>query len=386
MQVKASDCTVVENNGSAHYMSAARTERLLNLLTLLLNARKPVTFSAIRDLDEFAAYRSADPKSGERAFERDKAALIELGIPLSYVMSEGDGEELGGYVLDTEAYFLPALKLSATEQAMLSLASVAALGNSHFPLRSALVRAVGKLGFDVDPVFVLNDGGQLIDTGPMGVSQARFATGHSGLQLGANAELVWGHMKLLQGAVAKGQQVEFHYHKPNANVGAQNARCLSPYGVYYRQGMWYVVGHCHERSALRTFHVGRMRGLRLAFKTKTNSFSVPESFDLSAHAQQMPWAYGPGELVDVVVRLAAKLVPATLEIFGHEAEVDEARDERGSALVRIKVRDLKALMATLLPFGAAAEVLEPPELRSALGVVFASLHARYTETIYGAGV
>ena len=52
-------------------MSAARTERLLNLLTLLLNSRRPISLREIREMDEFLAYQTSDPKSGERAFERD---------------------------------------------------------------------------------------------------------------------------------------------------------------------------------------------------------------------------------------------------------------------------------------------------------------------------
>ena len=36
-------------------MSAARTERLLNLLALLLNTRRPIALREIREHDEFAA-------------------------------------------------------------------------------------------------------------------------------------------------------------------------------------------------------------------------------------------------------------------------------------------------------------------------------------------
>ncbi len=85
-------------------MSAARTERLLNLLTLLLNAPRPVSLRDLREHEEYDAYRSSDPKSGERAFERDKAALIELGVPLRWIAPEREDEEdgSGGYVVAAE--------------------------------------------------------------------------------------------------------------------------------------------------------------------------------------------------------------------------------------------------------------------------------------------
>src|SRR5689334_224791 len=107
-------------------MSAARTERLLNLLTLLLNAKKPISLREIRDIDEFDAYRTEDPKSGERAFERDKAALIELGVPLRWIAPESDEDEEGGYVIDKARYYLPELSLLPGELALLSIAGTAA--------------------------------------------------------------------------------------------------------------------------------------------------------------------------------------------------------------------------------------------------------------------
>src|SRR5689334_25329322 len=109
-------------------MSAARTERLLNLLTLLLNSRRPISLREIRELDEFGAYRTDDPKSGERAFERDKAALLELGVPLRWLApeQEEDDEGTGGYVIDRENYDLPDLELTPGELALLSIAGAAA--------------------------------------------------------------------------------------------------------------------------------------------------------------------------------------------------------------------------------------------------------------------
>ncbi len=35
-------------------------------------------------------------------------------------------------------------------------------------------------------------------------------------------------------------------------------RDVDPYGLYYKQGAWYLVGHCHLRNAERTFHLARI--------------------------------------------------------------------------------------------------------------------------------
>src|SRR5215470_16538751 len=57
-----------------------RGKRLLDLVVMLLGARQPVPYREIRA--QFKAYRTAQEEAGLRAFERDKADLLELGVPL----------------------------------------------------------------------------------------------------------------------------------------------------------------------------------------------------------------------------------------------------------------------------------------------------------------
>lgn len=343
-------------------MSAARTERLLNLLTLLLNARRPISLREIRDLDEFAAYRAADPKSGERAFERDKAVLVELGVPVTWVPPELDngheGEGSGGYLIDRERYFLPELDLEPSDVALLSIAGAAAVAIEHFPLRAAIIRALAKLGFDVDE------------------SKPSAALAHSPLQAGVDAERIGRNLDLLHDAVARRVRVELSYRGAN---GARTDREVDPYGLYYRKGVWYLVGLCHLRKSERTFHLGRMEQVKVATRgTKPGQphFEVPESFDLSAHARLRPWEFPNEPAVEVVIRLADRLVPAIPEIFGTRARVEESG---GATLVHIAVTHQSALIAAVLPFGAAAEVLEPATLRSRLGEIYRVLARRYEE-------
>ena len=80
-----------------------RGKRLLDLVVLLLGARQPVPFREIRD--QFRVYQTAKEDAGLRAFERDKADLIELGVPLRYVTpEEDDGIEEAGYIVDLRRY------------------------------------------------------------------------------------------------------------------------------------------------------------------------------------------------------------------------------------------------------------------------------------------
>src|SRR2546426_8465828 len=102
-----------------------RTERLLDLVALLLDAPEPVSFSDLREAfpDDYGGGREA----AERKLERDKAELLQLGVPLEFVPpSLEDGRELGGYPLHRGPVFLPGPRPSPRGGAALSAARSAA--------------------------------------------------------------------------------------------------------------------------------------------------------------------------------------------------------------------------------------------------------------------
>ncbi len=341
-------------------MSAARTERLLNLLTLLLNSRRPISLREIREMDEFAAYRTSDPKSGERAFERDKASLVEAGIPLKWYSPEelDDEEGVGGYVIDRNEYYLPELQLDASDLALLSIAGAAAAAIDGFPGRSAVLRALGKLGFDT------------------GTDQTPKAIAHAPMRADVDAKLVGGNLEILHGAVARRCQVELSYQN---RKGEATSRRVDPYGLYYRQALWYLVGYCHLREEERTFHLGRIAKLEIVKGQRGSGyFEVPEGFNVSDCARRRPWEYPQHDPIQVRIQLAARLVPAIPELFGNKVTVME-KDHAG-ALIELEVLNRGALIEAVLPFGAAAQVTEPAELRATIGDIYQSLAKRYAHT------
>jgi proteasome accessory factor B len=353
-------------------MSAARTERLLNLLTLLLNTRHPVSFAEIRDLEEFSAYRLADKKSGERAFERDKAVLVELGVPINWVPPEadddGEGSGSGGYTIDRKRYYLPELTLAPGEMALLSIASAAVVANEHLPLRGTMFRALAKLGFDVDAA-----------TEPTTLTHAPLMAGIDPVRISQNLEV-------LHDAVARRRRVHLCYRGAD---GHETEREVDPYGLYYRQGAWYLVGHCHLRHEQRTFHLGRMQQVALAPKKKSGDeksrrvrpqadFDVPKDFDLSAHARLRPWEFPGQPPTPVRIRLAKHLVPAKNELFGQNARYTPPQPgSQDQHIIELDVTNQSALVAAVLPYGAHAEVLSPPDLRARIGKIYETLAERY---------
>ena len=263
-----------------------RTERLLDLVALLLDAREPISWAELRDAFP-EDYQASSDEAAERKFERDKAELLELGIPIAYV--QGDDDRKDGYVVDREAYYLPEVGLSPQELAVLYAAGSAALASGAFPGRSDLAHALRKIGFfaatQVPTPRVRMEWGAV----PPALEQ----------DLGPKLEQLWN-------ASATRKSVELSYYSPRS--GQTTSRHVDPYGLAMRRGIWSLVGFCHLRQGIRTFHLHRIRGLKAnPLKPKTPDFEVPSDFRLDEHVASYPWQHRIHAPVEVALSLRGEI-------------------------------------------------------------------------------
>src|SRR6266498_2861334 len=100
-----------------------KDQRLLDLAALLLKAAEPVSWREIQE--QFADDYAGKGEAAIRKFERDKADLLELGIPVRY--AAGDEDLPAGYLIDKDEFYLPDLKLPPEDLALLYVAGSAAL-------------------------------------------------------------------------------------------------------------------------------------------------------------------------------------------------------------------------------------------------------------------
>lgn len=211
-------------------MSSARAERLINLVLCLLSSRQYLPAERLRRI--VPGY--ADAPSDEaffRMFERDKAELRELGVPVE--TGRAPGLEAGeGYRIARRDYELPDIDLEPEEAAAVALA--ARLWDSP-QLAGAAHGALLKL----------RAAGVEVDAEPSALVQPRVRASDPAL------------IPLIS-AVQAGQVVRFPYRKHPAAQPA--ARTLEPWGVVSWQGRWYVVGHDRDRDATRCFRLSRIVG------------------------------------------------------------------------------------------------------------------------------
>jgi proteasome accessory factor B len=236
-------------------VSAKRAERLVNLVIALLGTRQYVTAARIR-----AIVPGYEPDDGtaradeafKRMFERDKAELREMGVPLETGRtSVFDTED--GYRIARADYELPEITLTGEEAAAVGLAlrlwESAQLAGAA---QSALVK-LRAAGVDVDPTRTLPVQPRLDSDEPA------FEPAY---------------------AAARDRRVlQFDYRRPDEDAPAR--RHVQPWGVVAWHGRWYLVGLDLDRHAPRVFRLSRVVGIPRATGPE-GAFEPPADVDLSA--------------------------------------------------------------------------------------------------------
>jgi predicted DNA-binding transcriptional regulator YafY len=293
-------------------------ERILNLLAFLLTAGRPVTADEIRHT--VAGYDQESDEAFRRTFERDKATLRRLGIPLEIRPVDRWSVEQG-YVVPPDRYRMPDPDLNDEERAALWLAA-------------QVVRIGGR---PPGPDAVLKLGG------------ARTTTGVEPLVVNLGEEP--DRLGVLYEAAVDRRKVAFRYRGKDREV--------EPHGLGHSRGHWYLVGR--EDDEVRVFRVDRIENPNPV--GPDNAFAPDPDLDIRAVVTAQPWEAGPeDETTPVIVRFDPEVAWWASRRLG----IDRQESPDGSLEVTLEVRHLEAFIGWVLSFGDQAEVVSPPEVRQAV--------------------
>ncbi|WP_160152294.1 YafY family protein [Microbulbifer sp. ALW1] len=194
-----------------------------------------------------------------RTLRRYIATLEEIGIPLT-----AERGRYGGYRL-VSGYKLPPMMFTNDETLAISLGLLAARSLSVGDVSTAVASAQAKLERVMpqklkQQLRALDDSATLDlvpTTAPASETLAALAT-----------------------ATQNRCRVIFDYTSSRENADeAVTQREFDPYGLVFRYGRWYAVGHCHLRVEIRTFRLDRLRQLR---RLET-PFERPLDFDAAGY-------------------------------------------------------------------------------------------------------
>jgi proteasome accessory factor B len=307
-------------------LSAKKLERLVNLLLMLLSARRPVSSEQIRAV--VPGYDQDDHDAFRRMFERDKEELRELGVPVETEPLDAWGDEVG-YRVPKASYELPAIALEPDEAAAVALA--ARLWQSA-GLADASASALLKLraaGIEADPVATAG-------------IEPRVAARDASFDP-------------LLAAVRAGRPVSFGYQPSYADRPVR--RTVEPWGLVHRHGNWYLVGHDRDRTATRVFKLSRVRG-EVTTEGAAGTVHVPDGIDLQA-------AVAPFDSDPATGTAVVRLAPGAAWDVRRTA-LSLTEDPDGWTRAEVPLGDVDRFADWLVGFGPDVVVLSPPEARTAV--------------------
>ncbi len=315
--------------------------RQLSLIAFLMAQQRPVTADEIHEAVE--GYGGMSEQAFLRRFYADRAEIESKGISLAVERPSDDPFQGDLYALPPENYYLPALDFDEAELSALQTCLYLLEGQFAYaePLRLALQHlTLGR-------------------PSPLDDHAAR--TVSVNLLGGDYSPDVAAHLTKIESAISRRKTVRFTYYSIGRDETAD--REVDPYSLIYSGGSWYVVGYAHEREDARLFRLSRIKG-RVTFKTRAeHDFQPPQELDLSRYRDRAPW-----QLDDPVGSATIALSPTIAwwveQMFGTYGDVEIAAD--GSARFTTPYANGSQLVAWVLSLGAEAEVVDPPEVRTAV--------------------
>jgi len=305
-----------------------RTDRLLAIILELQSRGK----QRAEDL-------AATFEISKRTVYRDVLALCEAGVPIISVPGYG-------YAL-SEDYFLPPLRFSADEGAMLLLGSDVMSDYFDGEYKAAAQAAARKIAA------VLST--QLREDVQHVQDSIRFVA-LSTQDKNPEERL---RLQQIRRAIFRRQTIQFTYFAKSREEASEvtTKRNADPYALLHVSQNWLLVAYCHLRKELRNFRLSRMEHLRVLPQT----FERDSSFLLEDYLKRQRMASDEIPIL-VRVRIDREIMRWAQENYLF-FKMDQVEDADG-LIITFRVRNERDILGWVLQWGRHAQVLEPDWLRA----------------------
>ena len=338
---------------------AKDTEKLirqLSLISYLMAERRPVTALEIRR--DVEGYSGMNEDAFARRFYADRSELESLRIQLTVERPADGAAEQENYSLRPENFHLSAIAFTDKELAALQTALSLLDGEFAYaePLRLAL---------------------QQITWGrpsPLRAPEQRSVA--LGITASAGGHELSARLAKVETAIFRNKTIVFDYYTMGRDE--VSTRKVDPYHLLFQGGQFYLLGHSHERDAIRVFRLTRIRG-KVSYATKAeHDFHRPEDFDPRAYANRADWQLGE-EQGTARILVSERIAWQIERHFGRYGEIvdpaaleeDESLDagvaaEDGDRVFLTSWSSPRSLISWVLGLGVNGRLLGPPELAAEL--------------------
>ncbi len=324
---------------------AKDTEKLirqLSLISYLMAERRPVTAQEIRR--DVEGYSAMNEDAFARRFYADRSELEALRIFLSVEKPVDGLVEQETYSLAPENFHLPAIEFTDQELAGLNTALHLLDGEFAYaePLRLAL---------------------QQISWGrPSPLTSPEQHTVALGITGSAGGHELSQRLAKVETAIFRRKTIVFDYF--TMERGVLGTRKVDPYQLLFQGGQFYLVGHSHERDAIRVFRLSRIRG-KVGYATKAeHDFQRPAGFDPRGYANRIDWQFGD-PVGTAEVWIGRRIAWQIERHFDRYGDMRPDGDD-GDRVFLTPYANARQLIAWVLGLGENARIAGPPELASEL--------------------
>jgi predicted DNA-binding transcriptional regulator YafY len=341
---------------------AKDTEKLirqLSLISFLMAQGRPV--SALEIKREVEGYSDMNDDAFARRFYADRAELESLGIHLG-VEKPGEGFfEAELYSLPPENFYLDPIEFAGDELASLSTA-LSLLSDGGFAYAEPLRLALQQVAWGH----------------PNPVSEGEPAPVEMAMTASAGGRDLSQRLSKIETAISRRKTIEFTYYTMERDETEK--RRVDPYHLVFRSGQFYLIGHAHERDAVRVFRLSRIQG-KVGYASKAeHDFNPPEDFDRRDYGQRADWQLGEirGAARIFVRDRIAWLIERDFGAYGELRPAKKADGAPGKGSVfETPYASARELIAWVLRWRQNAVVLGPEELREEAEGRLGTLHARH---------
>jgi proteasome accessory factor C len=322
---------------------AKDTEKLirqLSLISFLMANRRPV--SALEIKREVEGYSSMNDDAFARRFYADRAELESLGISLQVEKPAEGFFEAELYALPPENYYLPEVEF--TDEELAALRTALGLLDGEFAYAEPLRLALQQVSWGRPSPLAEED------STPIDVKLAPSSGGRDLSQRLAKIET----------AISRRKTIEFSYHSMQRDDVSD--RKVDPYHLVFRSGQFYLIGHSHEREAVRVFRLSRIRG-KVSYATKAeHDFTAPEDFDRRDYASRADWQMGDIEGTAAVF-LRERIAWLVERDFGSHGKFRKAAKRDGASgrgsVYETEYASTRQLISWVLGWRENAKLLAP---------------------------
>ena len=159
-------------------------------------------------------------------------------------------------------------------------------------------------------------------------------------------------------AIKQHKTISFGYRSISSTEHTPHS--LDPYKIYCQKGDWYAIGFCHKHNKYSTYNLSRMKDIVLC-----DTFTPDPDYEKKVHIDPYFGIWNnETEAIKIELLFDKSINTYILERTWHKNQVCR-QNEDGSVYLSFESNQFQESLYWILRFGAAVQILNPPELKEA---------------------